>query len=274
MGSLFKSKKVKVVNDEAAALLNKQTAVTDKFTDNPAYNYQRDELNKIASGNYGGTMAAQTLKNEAARVGREQKYQFSAGAGAFNANPHLQQAMRQKQQDTTRENFALAMPGAIQNQADSSSQFVQNAHYNQGAGYSDATGKALDVYKYYFKPSTFSSILGAAAPFLNFIPGVGQALSAGASALSGATAGNMAGTQSGSDSGGRYTPTFGSQTFKQAQELNNQSNQEQEQSGNPFSGAKATAAPSLDQVAGTRQTSGSGLSENPFKKFKSSILGN
>lgn len=269
MGGLFKSKKVKVVNDEAAALLNKQTEAIGKFTNNPAYNYQQDQLGKISSGDYGSTMAAQTLKNEAARANREQKYQFSTGAGAFNSNPQLQQALRMKQQDTTRENYALAMPGAIQNQADSSSQFIQNAQYNTGAGYSDASGKALDVYKYYYKPSTFSTILGAAAPFLNFIPGVGSALSASASALAG---GGNAGTQSGSDSGGRYTPSFGEQTFKQGQAINDEANEAPKT--NPFSGAQASASPSIEQVTGTKTNQSNGLSENPFKRFKSSILGN
>lgn len=275
MSGLFKSRKVKTTHDEGAAMLNKQTAAIDQFTNNPAYNYQKDQLSNIASGNYGATMGVQAAKNEAARAAKQHKYQFNAGAGAFNANPQLQHAMRMKQLGDIDERYGLAIPGIVQNQADNSSQFIQNAHYNTASGYSDAGNKAMQVYRYTYKPSIFSSVLGAAAPFLNFIPGVGPALSAGASALSGLTAGSEAGIQSGGGAGSTYTPSysFGRQTAQQAMQQNREADAESSQ---PATRPRyVNAAHSIaGELSDPKSANSKNPQENPFKRFKSFILGN
>lgn len=275
MGSLFKSKKVRDEHPEALSQVKKQEAAVDSFTTSPGYLYHRGELDKINSGNYGALSSVQALNNEAAKAERANKYHFNTGAGAFNANPLLQQALRNKQQADTQENFALQIPSIIQNQANDSSSFTQNAVYNQASGYSNTAQGYQNAVKYSYKKPLFGQILGGVAPFLNFIPGVGPALAAGAGAVSGAMGGSSNPDIFGNASGGGWRAagtnsesygieqpyTFGStnRTYKQAQgELNQQNSM--------------NLAPTTGQLTGSYKSGIDIASENPFKKFRSPFL--
>lgn len=270
MGDLFKSKKVRDEHPEALGQVRKQEAAVDQFTTNPGYQYHRGELDKISSGNYGGLMGVQALNNEAAKAERANKYHFSTGAGAFNANPLLQQAMRNKQQADTAENFALQMPSVIQNQANDSSGFVQNALQNQAAGYSNTAQGYQNAVKYSYKKPLIGSILGAAAPFLGFIPGVGPALSAGAGSISGAMGQGNADMFGNSNGAGYqaqpYSFSSGARGFKQAQEELDQ------QGSSSGKGNQLNLAPTTGQLTGAYKSGIDLASDNPFKKFKSPFL--
>ena len=284
MGSLFKPRKQTIVNEQSAANIDLQKAALAKLTDNPAFQYQSGNLDKINSGNYGALSSVQALQNEGAKALRANRYNYTRGAAAFNNNSNIQDAIRAKQNNTINEDIAMAIPGVINNDAGQATQTVQNAYGNQAAGYSDAAKTSLEAYKTIYKPSIFSTVLGAAAPFLNVIPGVGPILAAGAGAVAGATGGG--GGQSGSGAGlgsfnyrptlfgngvGTTDPSTGKANVPDPSDVAGEWNSIVNSNKNTASNATDAVNQSLtNSAAGTgnavQQT------QNPFAKFNSELL--
>lgn len=240
-------------------------------------------MNKINSGNYGALSEVQALQNEGSKALRANRYNYTRGAAAFNNNSNIQDAIRAKQNNTINEDVAMAIPGVIGNTAGQATQTVQNAYGNQASGYSDAAKTSLEAYKTTYKPSIFSTVLGAAAPFLSFIPGVGTALSMGAGALAGATGGG--GGQSGSAAGlgsFNYQPTNFGNGLGTTDPATGKANAP---SGNAVANSwddivnsnNSTSTNVTDSVNKSLANSASGTGTpqsavNPFAKFQSNLL--
>ena len=199
MSSIFSPRKQTIVNDQAAANIDLQKAALAKLTNNPAFDLANSNLSKINARDYGSLPDVQALQAEGSKALRANRYNFTRGAAALNNNPNIRDAMMAKSNNQINEDVALAIPGVLGNVSNNATNTIQNAYGNQASGYSDAAKTSLEAYKTLYKPSIFSTVLGAAAPFLNFIPGVGPVLAAGAGAVAGATGGG--GGQSGSAAG-------------------------------------------------------------------------
>lgn len=270
MGSLFKPRTETIVNQQSAANIDAQKASLAKLTDNPAFNYQKGNLEKITGGNYASIPDIQALLNEGSKALRANRYNYSRGAAAFNNNSQIQDAIRNKQSNQINENVALAIPGAIGNVASNATNTIQNAYGNQASGYSDAAKTSLEAYKTYQKPSWFSTILGAAAPFASLIPGVGPLISAGMSAGS-----QIAGGGSG------QSGTAASLAQWQAQQQNVGSHAAASDAtataANTHEAAQGPAAldpgASVAETLTGAKTAAAGTNyDNIFKKFSSSLL--
>ncbi len=226
----------------------------------------------------------QALQAEGAKALRANRYNFTRGGAALNNNPNISDAMRAKANNQINEDVALAIPGVLGNTEANSSNLIQNAYGNQASGYSDAAKTSLEAYKTTYKPSIFSTVLGAAAPFLSFVPGVGPLLSMGASALSSATGGTTGSTGSAAGLAGWQ--------YQQQRAQNNSINQianlpsgitmpstahtAQTSTG---TGTTGTIADNMYDdtnsiLKGTNSNNGNPQNLNPFQKFNSSILNN